>query len=154
MRWLIVLPALALTTLALATPALTCPPPPPAPPGTPVPTQGDMLRAQAAAAPNIVYGVVERSIGLPLAGEEQGWITIAHVYKGSLRSGQRIPMYFETRSNDCDWGPIEPARRGEAGVIFLPDEAGRAPIRYPGFRASEEVDAMIRLGIITSARAD
>jgi hypothetical protein len=154
MRWLIALPALALTILALATPALTCPPPPPAPPGTHVPTYEEMLRAQAAAAPNIVYGVVERSIGQRLPGEEQGWITIAHVYKGSLRSGQRIPMYFETPSSDCDEGPDEPPHRGQAGVIFLPDEAGRAPIRYPGFRASAEVDAMIRLGIIASARAD
>lgn len=139
-----------LCALAAATPALPCPPPPPLPPGTVPPTRAEILRGEAAQAPNIVYGVVERSIGL--AGPEApGAFRLLHVYKGDLRRGALIPMAAEGRPTSCHYGPDRVAR-GAAGILFLPAWDRRETLYFVDFVPQSDVEKMIHAGIIRSAR--
>jgi len=148
MRWTV-----ALLLLAAAAPTMACPPPPP---GYQRPSPEEALRGQVMGAPNIVYAVVERAIqgeGSAPAGATPGHIRIMHVYKGGLRTGQRIPMYGLLARTDC--GNIEysreGARQGAYGILFLRAWNGHDPVPFVSFESQATVDEMLRLGLIQSA---
>ena len=150
-----------LAALAAAVPAAACPPPPP---GYVPPTREEALRRQVATAEAIVYAVVETSIGpgeLDFAtgdfSGQAGTIRVIHVYKGELAAGQRFPMYglsYDTSCGSLHYAP-ETGRRGVYGVLFLHHRVeGRRPLPFSGFAAEADVAEMIRLGLISSARAN
>jgi hypothetical protein len=153
--------ALALIAFCLtATAAQACPPPPP---GYVPLTREQLLARQVGDAQAIVYALVERSIGSgdvdyrtgQFAGDP-GTIRIVHVYKGELRAGQRLRLFGVSWDTDCGSFHYE-ARMGHAGaygVLFLDPHGDRDGL-YPftGFVPAADVAAMIRLGLIQSARA-
>jgi hypothetical protein len=77
-----------------------------------------------------------------------------HAYKGSLRMGQRIPMYGLLAHTDC--GDIEysreHARQGAYGILLMQNWNGHDPVPFVSFESQATVDEMLRLGLIVSAR--
>jgi hypothetical protein len=149
MKW-----AIVLLLLAGSAPAQACPPPPP---GYQPPSAEESLRRRVAGAPNIVYAVVESSVqreGSVLTRLMPGSVRIIHVYKGSLRPGQRIPLYGVSFESDC--GNVHfsrgDARQGAYGILLLEAWNGRDALPFVSFEDSTTVAEMMRLELIQSAR--
>lgn len=149
---------MALIVLGWGVAAGACPPPPP---GYVPPTREQALRRDVATAEAIVYAVVESPIG---HGEldfgtgaftgRAGTVRVLHVYKGDLAVGQRIALYglsYDTSCGSLRYAP-ETGRRGAYGVLFLHHRVEGRPLPFTGFRPEADVDEMIRLGLIASAR--
>jgi hypothetical protein len=138
---------------AAASPSRACPPPET---GPNPPSPDEMLRNRAAQAANIVYATVERSIPAwrrDLGAEELGMLRILHVYKGTLRAGQLIPIYGQVSQNDCMYEYDHAAAgRGHYGLLFLDRWNGSDPLVFVNFEAPGMAGNLIRLGIIRSAR--
>lgn len=145
MKW-----PLAALALATAAPGLAC-----APSLGNEPPRSYYVRQAAAAAPDIVYAMVEREMPAPRArGGELRRLRILHVYKGDLRVGQRLTMHVSDSSTMCD--PKPPARmqapRGAYGVLLLYRPVGDAPPPFPDFLWPTDVEDLIQAGLIPSAR--
>jgi hypothetical protein len=142
--------SLALLAWALASsPALACSSAPPA--GVQPASLEEALRLTAGRADHIVYAMVVR----PIREESEprtGRIRILHVYKGGLHVGQQLTTFYRFLQ-DC---PVpRPQRmprvpRGAVGVLLL--QGAQEPVEFPGFLSDGNLAAMLRFGIIRSAR--
>jgi hypothetical protein len=133
---------LALAAAASASGAQACLPPEP---GSRMRTEEEILRDVARFAPNIAYGRLVRGSdgGRPL-------FRVIHVYKGSLRPGQRV-------RHGIGWGipgpmcpgmtPPPPVPGGWNGVAVI----GSSEIY---FLTPDQVALMLRLGLLTPGPHD
>ena len=139
---------LAVALLAFSAPALGCGPTRPPPGGF---DRGAMTRQAARAAPNIVYGTVERDITSRRG--EAGIFRVLRVYKGGLRAGQRIPMHYAAPTGGCvipQPGYVFTQARGTSGVLLLGAQDRRGVFPFRGFLADEYVRWLVRDGFISS----
>ena len=143
---------LAVAFLAISAPALGCGPTGrPAGRTSPI-DRGEMTRQAARAAPNIVYGIVERDV--TSRPGQAGIFRVLRVYKGGLRAGQRIPMRYAAPTGGCVIprpGYVYSQARGTSGVLLLGAQDRRGVFPFRGFLAAEYVQWLVRDGFIPSA---
>lgn len=137
--------AFSAALLTASTPAFACPPPPP---GWVPPTDEERLRSFARDVSDIVYGVVTRT-GAP---GDPITLEVLHVYKGGRAKGDTVeaPSNWDYPVPVCAGMMTPPPSKpvGAYGVFAFRAE-------YPGLVLikPDDVQAMIRHGLIRSARA-
>jgi hypothetical protein len=132
----------ALGALILATPALACPPPPP---GYVMPTPAQIVRADYGSAQEVFEAEVTRTIQTREASRRPGALRVTRVYKGSLRVGQLLPIYFNELWTTCDRAPPElVALRGSHGLVLLSSWNMTPPRRFRGFEEEGFVEEFRR----------
>ena len=126
-------------------PASACLPPPPGTVEKP-PTLEEKAQAIFNGSDTIVYGVVTRGTGF----DRKGVLRVIHVYKGTARVGQRVPISaswgFDPPMCASMLGSPPTVDKGEYGVFAWYGEPALAYV------SEERISAMFKAGLITPTK--